>query len=159
MCAGALFLLSRARFYCECSHQLPLSPRLLLRLLIFSHRLSLRLSLVVASAVIVRLCRGTLRGCCFSAFALNDQPLGRHSAPGCRAAMLPWLLRVLLLVVAHAPCRSLAARFCRVCVHFNKNICYFAYFIPKNVQNVRFFAFFAQNIWQFQKNVLPLQRI
>ena len=40
---------------------------------------------------------------------------------------------------------------------FYKNIYYFGYFIPKNVQNARYFAFFAQNIWQFQKNVLSLQ--
>ena len=48
---------------------------------------------------------------------------------------------------------------CRVRVHFYKNIYYFVYFIPKNVQNARYFAFFAQNIWQFQKKALPLQRI
>ena len=67
------------------------------------------------------------------------------------------------LVVAPPPSGSHAeaekACLCRVCVHFYKNIYYFGYFIPKNVQNARYFAFFAQNIWQFQKNVLPLHRI
>lgn len=63
----------------------------------------------------------------------------------------------LYLLSIHAEAEK--ACLCRVRVHFYKNIYYFGYFIPKNVQNARYFAFFAQNIWQYQKNVLPLHRI
>lgn len=70
----------------------------------------------------------------------------------------PAVVLSLWLVSAPPPCRSLAARFVSCCVHFYKNIYYFGYFIHKNVQNARYFAFFAQNILQFQKKALPLHR-
>ena len=68
----------------------------------------------------------------------------------------------LSLVVVPPPCRKPCSILLRVLfpfrVHFYKNIYYFGYFIPKNVQNARYFALFSKNIWKFQKNVLPLQR-
>ena len=88
------------------------------------------------------------RGCCSS-----DDPHRMPLVQEERHRLSIWLL------VAPLPFRSLAARFVSCRVHFYKNIYYFGYFIHKNVQNARYFAFFAQNIWQFQKNVLPLQRI
>ena len=95
------------------------------------------------AAVIVPLCHGTRRGTPPYLLCSSDD---RHRLPFLR----PWLLSIWLVVVpppCRKPCRSLEARLCRVCVHFNKNIYYFGYFIPKNVQNARYFALFSKNIW------------
>ena len=60
-------------------------------------------------------------------------------------------LRTWLLVVAFSRSaymsESMQRVLCRVRVHFYKNIYYFVYFIPKNVQNARYFALFSKNIW------------
>ena len=117
-------------------------------------------------------------------FALSDHGTGCHAAAAAPVSppLLSFVYAVALsaaarqmistgchshrlsiwLVVAPPPSGSHAEALqrvlCRVRVHFYKNILYFVYFITKNVQNARYFAFFPKNICIFQKIVVILQR-